>query len=84
MLKAAIVPSVSGAGVPEWPKGAGLGPAGQVLRGFESHPPHQFTSSFHSVFSWIMQRPSSKRRYVYPVIHGEETIGKRLSRGESS
>ena len=29
-----------GAGVPEWPKGAGLGPAGQVLRGFEPHPPH--------------------------------------------
>ena len=29
------------AGVPEWPKGSGLGPDGLVLRGFESHPPHQ-------------------------------------------
>ena len=31
---------VAGAGVPEWPKGSGLGPDGLVLRGFESHPPH--------------------------------------------
>ena len=29
------------AGVPEWPKGSGLGPDGSVLRGFEPHPPHQ-------------------------------------------
>lgn len=29
------------AGVPEWPKGSGLGPDGLVLRGFEPHPPHQ-------------------------------------------
>ncbi len=28
------------AGVPEWPKGSGLGPDGLVLRGFEPHPPH--------------------------------------------
>ena len=32
---------MAGAGVPEWPKGSGLGPDGLVLRGFEPHPPHQ-------------------------------------------
>lgn len=36
------------AGVPEWPKGSGLGPDGLVLRGFEPHPPHQ--SSYPPLF----------------------------------
>ena len=36
------------AGVSEWSKEAGLGPAAIGLRGFESHPPH------HHIFKLFM------------------------------
>ena len=48
------------AGVSEWSKEAGLGPAAVGLRGFESHPPHHartpciFLLSFPEEFEAVM------------------------------
>ncbi len=43
------------AGVSEWSKEAGLGPAAVGLRGFDPHPPHQ------------KLKPSALRRHVTPA-----------------